>query len=293
MKTICASCGSSDRGCPVTLGGQPGAGRCLRPAVAGGQSPRQYDAIADFYDGYPGNYLDDVLFYAEEAKAARTPVLEIGVGTGRLALCLAAVGVDVVGIDSSLPMLARLARKRAELPELRGRVRVIAADMRDFCLRQRFELVFAPFRAFCYLLTRDDQRRALRAMWRHIEPGGRLIMSFFVPPADLLALGRTPRQEASRFTAPGGDGEVVAFDWTEFRPSRQHFISHLSYEWRGPDQRVVRRLEHTMTGRYTFPEEVPPLLESCRYRVLSVYGSFARAPLQERSREQIWVAQPA
>ncbi|MDH4179824.1 MAG: hypothetical protein OEV33_04885, partial [Armatimonadota bacterium] len=69
----CASCASSSG--------------CERAAA-------QYDAIAELYDGYPGNYLEDILFFVEEAKRAGSPVLEVGVGTGRLALCLAAVGLD-------------------------------------------------------------------------------------------------------------------------------------------------------------------------------------------------------
>ena len=98
----------------------------------------QYDLIAELYDGYPGSYLDDIVFYAEEAKRAGSPVLEIGVGTGRLAFCLAAIGVDVVGIDSSAAMLEALERKREQVGELAGRIEVGEADMRRFALQRRF-----------------------------------------------------------------------------------------------------------------------------------------------------------
>ena len=253
---------------------------------------RQYDPIAELYDGYPGDYLEDVLFYAEEGKASRTPVLEIGVGTGRLALCMAAVGIDVVGIDSSVSMLHRLAEKRATVPEVAPRVQVIAADMRSFALRRRFGLAIIPFRTFLYLLTASDQRRALRTIRRHITPGGCLIMSFFVPPAEILEKGRTPRQEMVRFPALDGDGDVVAYDWAEFAPQRQRITSHITYEWRDRRDRTVRSLDHTMVARYIFPKEVPPLLESCGYRVIHAYGSFAREPLTDRSHEQIWIAEP-
>ena len=253
---------------------------------------RQYDPIAELYDGYPGDYLEDLLFYVEEGKASRTPVLEIGVGTGRLALCMAAVGIDVVGIDSSVSMLHRLAEKRATVPELAPRVQVIAADMRSFVLRRRFELAIIPFRTFCYLLTTSDQRRALRTICQHIEPGGCLIMSFFVPPAEILEKGRTPRQEMVRFPAPDTDGDVVAYDWAEFAPQHQRITSHITYEWRDRRDRTIRSLDHTMVARYIFPKEVPPLLESCGYRVIHAYGSFAREPLTDRSHEQIWIAEP-
>jgi SAM-dependent methyltransferase len=252
----------------------------------------QYDAIAEVYDGYPGNYLEDVLFFAEEAKAAGSPVLEVGAGTGRLALCLAAVGVDVVGIDSSAAMLRVLARKQAGFPDVPGKVWTVAADMRRFALRQRFTLAIVAFRTFLYLLTRADQRRALRAIRRHLAPGGRLVMSFFVPPVELLSRGGTAEREMVRFPAPAGGGEVVAYDQTEVVRGRQRVISHIAYEWQDGSGRISRRLEHRLAARYLFPREVPPLLEGSGYRVAAVYGDFDRRPLTARSREQIWVAEP-
>jgi len=258
---------------------------------ASSDSGRQYDAIAELYDGYPGNYLEDVLFYAEEAKRFASPVLEVGVGTGRLAFCLAAVGVDVVGIDSSLPMLRLLARKRHTVGGQPGHVQAVAADMRQFSLRRRFDLAIVAFRTFLYLLTEEDQRWTLLAIREHLTPDGILAMSFFVPPEQFIAAGGTGRHEVTRFPAPGGNGEVVAYDEAEVIADRRQIVSHLTYEWRDASGHTGRRLAHDMTMRYLFPEEVPPLLDDCGYEVAASYGSFERDPLVETSREQIWLAQ--
>ncbi len=273
----------------------------------------QYDPIAELYDGYPGDYADDILFFAEEARAAGSPVLEIGAGTGRLSFCLAALGVDVVGLDSSPAMLRVLRRKslgppagrtrqrrvcrrqtqaQAQREHLPGRVWPVAGDMREFALDRAFPLVIVPFRTFLYLLTREEQERALRAMRRHVAPEGKLILAFFVPPREIIALGRTPEQEVARFPAPEGKGEVVARGWTEFEEERQLFTQHITYEWRDERDRYVRTFQHTMTARYVFPAEMPPLLESCGFRVSAAYGDFDRRPLDEGSFEQIWVAVP-
>ncbi len=276
----CASCASSSRGAATQY-----------DAAGKRGTAAQYDAIAELYDGYPGSYLEDILFYTEEAKRAGSPVLEIGVGTGRLAFCLAAVGLDVVGIDSSPAMLRVLERKRATVGGQPGRVRAVAADMRRFSLAPRFPLAICAFRTFLYLLTRADQRRALRAIRRHLAPGGRLVMSFFVPPQDLLAAGGAGLAEMARFPAPGGGGEVIAYDQAEVAPARQRLTSHITYEWRDEGDRPLKRLEHTMVMRYLFPEEVPPLLESYGYRVVEAYGGFDRRPLDGASREQIWIAE--
>jgi SAM-dependent methyltransferase len=279
--TSASSASSNKRGCFGSLLPKP-----LPPGAAA-----QYDPIAELYDGYPGNYLEDILFFTEEAKRAGSPVLEIGVGTGRLAFCLAAVGLDVVGIDSSPAMLRVLARKQRQVGPLPGRIHTAAADMRAFALRRRFPIAIIPFRTFLYLLTRRDQRRALRTLRRHLLPGALLAMSFFVPPRALLQRGRTEPREVTRFPAPDGPGEVVVSDWTEFL-SRRRVVSHISYQWRSGDGAPLRRLDHTLTARYLFPKEIPPLLESCGYRVLNCYGAFDRSPLADNSREQIWLAQP-
>ena len=260
----------------------------------GGETPlveTQYDVIAELYDGYPGNYLDDVVFYAEEAKRAGSPVLEIGVGTGRLAFCLAAIGLDVVGIDSSPEMLRVLERKRREVGDVPGRVEAVLADMRRFELGREFPCAIIAFRTFLYLLTKTDQRRALRAVRRHLKPEGRLIMSFFVPPKELIERGRTEPAEMARFAAPDGEGEVVALDWAEFRPKGQRAISHITYVWLDEGDRPMRRVERELVARYVFPEEVGPLLEGCGYRVVAAYGGFDKRRLGPDSREQIWVAE--
>jgi len=281
----CASCANSSGDAAAQYGG--GAA-----AQYGGDAAAQYGPIAELYDGYPGNYLEDILFFAEEATRAGGPVLEIGVGTGRLAFCLAAVGLDVVGIDSAPAMVRLLERKREAVGGTPGRVHALVADMRRFTLRQRFPLAIVAFRTFLYLLSRADQRRALRAIRRHLAPGGRLAMSFFVPPQDLLAMSRTEAHEMARFPAPNGDGDVVALDRAEIIPSKQRLVSHITYEWRDGLDETTRRLDHRMVMRYMYPDEVPPLLESCGYRVVDAYGGFDRAPLTVDSREQVWLAEP-
>jgi hypothetical protein len=113
-------------------------------------------------------------------------------------------------------------------------------------------------------------------------------MSFFVLPPALLRATRTPEEEGARF--PTAEGEVVAFGWTEFDHAARRVVSHFRYEWRGSRRRA---LEHQLVARYVLPEEMPPLLGSCGYRVVAAYGDFSRRPLAADSREQIWVAEAA
>ena len=72
-----------------------------------------YDAIAELYDPWSASVVEDVAFYLEEARRSGGPVVELGVGTGRIAVPIAADGIRVIGVDSSRGMLDVCARRAA------------------------------------------------------------------------------------------------------------------------------------------------------------------------------------
>src|ERR671933_309569 len=95
---------------------------CHGGTIAGMSSP--YDAIARVYDPWSRSVVEDVAFYVEEARASGGPVVELGVGTGRIAVPIAAAGVRVIGVDDSQGMLDVCSERAAaagvtELVELR------------------------------------------------------------------------------------------------------------------------------------------------------------------------------
>ena len=90
-------------------------------------------------------------------------MLELGVGTGRVAVPTVELGIDVVGVDNSEAMLAVASRKVANLGDDAGSLELITADFRDLALfdqegkRRKFPLATMPFRGFLALLTVEDQ----------------------------------------------------------------------------------------------------------------------------------------
>jgi hypothetical protein len=89
-----------------------------------------YDAIAGLYDAWSRSVTEDVQFYVDEARRSGGPVVELGVGTGRIAVPTAAAGVTVIGVDSSEGMLA-VCREYAELAGVRDRLDLRLGDLRD------------------------------------------------------------------------------------------------------------------------------------------------------------------
>ncbi|MXY46787.1 MAG: methyltransferase domain-containing protein, partial [Chloroflexi bacterium] len=110
-----------------------------------------YDDWASIYDAVYSYVVEDIPFYVEEAVRSGAPVLELGCGTGRIAIPVAQSGVDIVAIDSSSAMLER-ARSKSESAHT-SNLTLLQADMRDFEIDTQFTLIIVPFRGFLSLLS--------------------------------------------------------------------------------------------------------------------------------------------
>ena len=134
-----------------------------------------WDVLARYYDWEHAAFEDDVAMYLGFAKRTGGPVLELGCGTGRLLLPLAAAGVRVVGVDSSAQMLA-VAHEALDRKGLLGTAELRRADMRDVALEERFRLAFVALDSFGLLRRRGDQQAALLRAYHHLRPGGLLVL---------------------------------------------------------------------------------------------------------------------
>jgi ubiquinone/menaquinone biosynthesis C-methylase UbiE len=139
-----------------------------------------YDEIARFYDPWSRSVTEDVGFYVEHALASRGPVVELAVGTGRIAVPIAQAGIDVIGVDSSPAMLA-LARAAAETAGVGARVDLRVGDLREPPVPERVPLVICPFRSLLHMETEDEKLRALRAARELLEPGATYVFDVFAP----------------------------------------------------------------------------------------------------------------
>jgi SAM-dependent methyltransferase len=135
------------------------------------------DRIADIYDHFYGDLFDNegaVSFLAERARGG--PVLELGIGTGRIALPLKARGLEVHGIDSSPKMIEKLRAKPggAEIPVTQG-------DFLELAVDGKFKLVYVPFNTFFALTGQDDQCRCFENVAKHLTDDGLFVVEAFVP----------------------------------------------------------------------------------------------------------------
>jgi SAM-dependent methyltransferase len=139
-----------------------------------------YDAIARLYDPWSRSVVEDIGFYVDEALAAGGPVVELGVGTGRIAVPTAQAGVAVIGVDSSRAML-RVCRERGEAAGVSALLDLRLGDLRRPPVAERVALVTSPFRSFLHLESDEARQEALAAARNLLRPGGRFVFDVFTP----------------------------------------------------------------------------------------------------------------
>ncbi len=234
-----------------------------------------YDALQH---EVPGG--DDIGFFRRLAETTAGPILELGCGTGRVAVPLAEAGHVVVGLDRSRPMLDRAEGRRRSLPpEVRRRLRFVEADMTDFRLGRRFGLVFAAFRVFMCLLDPASQRAALDRVRRHLRPDGLLVVDLFDPLLDRLTPGPQPGREVDVVRHPdtGRRVRVATFDRVN-DPVDQRMTERWRFTELDDDDRVLREEVETLTLRWTFRHELRHLLELVGFEVTAEFSDYSGSP---------------
>ena len=227
-----------------------------------------YDPIARLYDTWSRSVVEDVDFYVDLAREAGAPVVELGVGTGRIAVPVAAAGIRVIGVDSSAEMLA-VCRERAAADGVEHLLDLRQGDLRKPPVRERVRLVLCPFRAYLHLHTDDERLDALRAARRLLVPGGRLAFDVFEPGADDI-------EETHARWLEREPGIFERADWDSTART-------LTLSVRGEAG------ESTMTLAWISPDEWRSVLERAGFSVDACYGWFDRRPYTG-GEDTVWIA---
>lgn len=262
-----------------------------------GLSVELYDRL--WGERLPGSSVDgDVRFYLAEARRSGGPVLELGIGTGRVALPLARAGWRVTGVDDSAAMLGVLRRKLVLSPYA-NLIRLVRGDMRNFDAGGRYALALIPFRAFHHVWTPADQARTLRCIRAHLKPKGRLIIDLFDPRLDLCdpaytKAGGTRPEKVTTIHRDRKTGTRWTLRFLSRRndPVRQILKEVWLFEERNRQGTVVRRQTDTVTLRWTYRYEMRHLFEHNGFRIVAEYSDF-KGSKPAYGKEQVWIAERA
>ena len=232
------------------------------------------DRIAQFYDewfGLPADTPHAVEFLA--SIAGDGPVLELGIGTGRIALPLVERGLEVHGLDASEAMVKQLRRKPGG-----DRIALFIgdfADVRDL-VSGEFSLVFVVFNTFFGLLTQDDQVRCFQGVARRLAPGGAFAIQAFVP--DVTRFDRGQRVEAMEVGTDRMHLEASRYDWVNQRVTSQHVVVEQG-----------RTQLFPVSLRFAYPSELDLMARLSGLRLRERWGGWDRRPFDASSQQHVSV----
>ena len=230
-----------------------------------------YDVVARFYDLEFSERPEESKFYIEYAKKLGPPILELGCGTGKVLIPIAKSCVEIWGLDISEEML-NIARKKIKLldKEIASRITLIKGDMRNFSLPKRFNLIIIPFASFHNLITTEDQKKALKCIYRHLTRKGLLIVDLISPQLltkateHIIKEIRDEREGKIKITQYGEE------DFTRYPP-----VIHVYRTYEEPqNDGSIKITSWRETSCYITKEEMEHLLTSEEFEVLNVYRNF-------------------
>jgi SAM-dependent methyltransferase len=222
------------------------------------------DQIADVYDALYGDHDPSAIALLAEL-AGQGPVLELGIGTGRLALPLSERGVAVHGIDASAAMIEKLRKKPggADIP-------VVLGDFSRVAVEKRFSLIFIAFNTFFGLQTQEEQIRCFRTVASQLSENGLFLMEGFVP--DTARFDRGQRLAVSRI-----EPDKI---WLE--AARHNAAMQLV------DSQLVRLSSEGVTLfpvriRYAWPAELDLMAQLAGLELRNRWGGWQRQPFSSAS----------
>ncbi len=233
--------------------------------------------LAALYHAHHALEAEDLDFWLALAEECGGPILELGCGTGRVALLLAQAGHHIVGIDLDAAML-RLFRERvpADLPK---RPDLLQADFRCFRLGCAFPLIIMPCNTFSTLDV-AGQRRVLRAVRAHLSPGGTFALG--MPNPDVLRglpdIGE-PEVEAVFLHPESGEPVQVLSTWER---EADAVVFRWHYDCLAPNGETRR---HTLAARHYMqsPKAVMALVSDAGLTIQQCFGDYDRRPFQPDS----------
>lgn len=206
--------------------------------------------------------------------AGNGPALELAIGTGRVALPLKQMGVDVHGIDISDAMVAKLRSKPGGAD-----IAVTIGDFADVGVDGTYPLIFLVFNTLFALTTQDEQIRCFANVARHLEPGGAFVIECFVP--DLARFDRHQRVDARRLRV-----DAVGLELSRHDPVAQQITSQIVVLTQGGNQLYPVHI------RYAFPAELDLMARLGGLKLRARYGGWGKEPFTSESGAHVSVYEP-
>jgi SAM-dependent methyltransferase len=244
-----------------------------------------YGRVADIYDSYV-EFDGGLTFFRDLAAGTGGFVLELMVGTGRVSLPLLRDSCRLVGVDSSLPMLAEFQRKakQEQLAE-----RLVCADVGALPLAEAFDLVLWPFHGLSELSETEEQRTAVEEARRVMAPEGRFVCTLHNPEVRLRSIDGEWHRLGTIDPAEGR-GKIVFSSRFEFDPGSRLVSGVQRFEELDEEGKLLE--ERSIPILFSLPSRssFETMIENVGLEVQQFFGSYSEEPFEAKdSPYMIWI----
>lgn len=239
--------------------------------------------VARFYDAVYQKVLsgEDLHYYLKKISEISGPVLELGVGTGRIFKKALKSEADIYGVDASKNMIEVLKKKI----NTKFHDRLWVQDARNLKLIKKFDLVIAPFRMFSHLIRVEDQIKTINGIGNHLNHGGRFIFDLYIPNLEIILNGFDNHLD---FDGEYETGKTLKrYITAKTDAINQITRVKMTFEWMENGKTIKKDWNFQM--RFFYRYELEHLVFRSKLELVNIYGDFFENPLNSNSKEFVIV----
>jgi SAM-dependent methyltransferase len=234
---------------------------------------------ASLYDLYNPLQPGELDFWRSLAKefACSGEVLELGCGTMRLGIPLAADGFTVYGIDKSRYMLSKAARKIYHLPTLtRSRLKCFEHDMSCFDLKRKFDFIFVPYNTFSILGAINREKEAINCIYNHLSSSGVAVIELQYFNKEILS-DESQRPWKEFFKVKINDGLIAKRD-VSIRVCNSTSLIHAVFVTNISDNndKIRCRWKNTLTIKYHYKKDIIDIIYNGGFQIVNYWSDYTR-----------------
>jgi len=244
------------------------------------------------------NLTDDIKFYTDYAKNLNCKnILELGCGTGRVALILAKEGFNVTGLDLSNEMLDVFKQKLEKLEKIddnidniKDKIELIHGNMADFNLNKKFDLIIAPFRAFQCLTDEKDIENSLNCIKNHLTDNGIFIINVFNTDPNRMNENWCYPLKIQWERLDENTGNYVIKKDSGDKIDLQNRIIYVTFVYEVKDKSGnISVLEDKLKLKYYYENDLTEIIENAGLKIKEKFGWYDKTSVEETKRELIFV----
>lgn len=238
------------------------------------------------YDIFNANCVDDIEMYKEMCININQ-VLELGIGTGRVAIPLAQSGIHVVGIDNSPQMLDAL-KKKIDTGNINN-ILYYHQEMQNVMLESKFELILCPFCTFNFLLSIEEQEKALFSVHKVMNEKSRIVFDLLTPYTFSDVFQDSSLKHFDSYSCLNENSHIEIYTSSKFDQCNQILSQERVYRKYDNDM-LSAEFHSIMRNRMFFLGEFQMLLNKCGFKILDIYGNYKFSQFSRFSQSLIVIA---